>query len=134
MATILLVDDDAQTRSVLKRRLLVEGYTVVEAEDAPGAMARYREATPDFVVADLRLPGTSGEQLIGDLRREHSSVRIIAISGAPERLQALSAQLSPIRTLVKPFTSEQLLAALGGAMTESAPWSPLAWIRRFLRI
>jgi CheY-like chemotaxis protein len=134
VATILLVDDDAQTRSVLKRRLQVEGYEVVEAEDAPGALARYREAPPDFVLADLRLPGTSGEELIGDLRREHGAIRIIAISGAPERLQALSAQGPPIRTLVKPFTSEQLLAALGGAMTESAPWSPIAWLRRLLRV
>jgi DNA-binding response OmpR family regulator len=134
MATVLLVDDDPRTRDVLKRRLLVEGYQVVEAGDAAAALQRFHETTPDFVVADLRLPGASGDQLIGDLRTVHGSTRIIAISGAPERLAALSAMESPIRTLVKPFTSEQLLEALGGAMTDSAPWSPLAWIRRLLRV
>lgn len=134
MATVLLVDDDPKTRDVLKRRLLVEGYQVVEAANAALALERYREASPDFVMADLRLPGTSGEQLIGDLRREHGAVKIIAISGAPERLAALTTERPTIRTLTKPFTSEQLLAALGGTMTDSAPWSPIAWIRRLLRI
>lgn len=134
MATVLLVDDDPKTRDVLKRRLQVEGYQVVEAPDAAVALERYREAPPDFVMADLRLPGKSGEQLIGDLRREHGSVKIIAISGAPERLSALSTGRPAIRTLVKPFTSEQLLEALGGTMTDSAPWSPIAWLRRLLRV
>ena len=133
MATVLLVDDDPKTRDVLKRRLQYEGYRVVEAGDAATALARYREAPSDFVVADLRLPGTSGEQLIETLKREHAAARIVAISGAPERLEALNAG-SPIRTLVKPFTSEQLLQALGGTMTESARWSPVAWVRRLLRI
>jgi len=134
MATVLLVDDDSKTRDVLKRRLQVEGYQVVEAGDAAVALARFREASPDFVMADLHLPGTSGEQLIGNLRKERRSVRIIAISGAPERLAALSSEEPPIRTLVKPFTSEQLLEALGAALTDSAPWSPIAWLRRLLRV
>ncbi len=129
MATILLVDDDPQTRNVLKRRLTFEGYQVIEAEDAERAIERYRETMPDIVMADLRLPGASGEALIEDLRRADTAVRVIAISGAPERLAALQAG-RPVRTLVKPFTSEQLLEALGGVMQPPTLWSK---IRRWFR-
>ena len=42
MTKVLLVDDDAKTRDVLKRRLIVEGYQVVEAADAESALEEYR--------------------------------------------------------------------------------------------
>jgi two-component system response regulator RegX3 len=134
MTKVLLVDDDAKTRDVLKRRLTVEGYQVVEAADAESALLEYRQSPSDLVVADLRLPGNSGEQLIYDLRREHGAVRVIAISGAPERLAALEAEQPLMKTLVKPFTSEQLLEALGGVMGGAAPSSVWTRLRAFVRL
>ncbi|MSR06510.1 MAG: response regulator [Gemmatimonadetes bacterium] len=104
MATVLLIDDDEKTRNVLKRRLVVEGYQVVEAIDGEGALAQYRHFATDLVMAGLRLPGMTGEQLIGDLKRAHGDVR-------------------------KPFTSDQLLDALGGAMARAPEATPVrgAW-------
>lgn len=121
MATVLLVDDDTKTRDVLKRRLVVEGYQVVEAVDGEGALAQYRHFPTDLVMADLRLPGMTGEQFIGELLRQHGPVRVLAISGAPERLEGVRFQHPVIQTLVKPFTNDQLLAAMGAALGNTGP-------------
>ena len=133
MTKVLLVDDDAKTRDVLKRRLVVEGYQVFEAADAESALQQYRLSPPDLVVADLRLPGSSGEQLIYDLRREYGAVRVIAISGAPERLATLEAE-TVVKTLLNPFTSEQLIEALGGVMAGGAGPSLWTRLRAFVRL
>ena len=121
MATVLLVDDDAKTRDVLKRRLVVEGYEVVEAVDGEGALAQFRHFPTDLVMADLRLPGMTGEEFISELLRQHGGVRVLAISGAPERLESLRFQQPVIRTLIKPFTNDQLMAAMEAALSNSPP-------------
>ena len=135
-ATVLLVDDDQRTRTILKNRLHVAGYAVVEAPDAEHALDRFRAQPADVLVVDLILPGKSGADLIATLRAEAPTLGILAISGAPERLAALNHGFggeAGFQTLPKPFTTEQLLDALEAVLTARRPPAPArSWLRDLL--
>jgi DNA-binding response OmpR family regulator len=114
---ILLVDDDDQVRRILRKRLEKSGFEVLEAADGETALHLYRQSPTDAVITDLVMPGKGGQGLITDLRVENPTVRIVAISGAIDQdVPALLAEAEgrgALRTLAKPFTSEQLLEAVG---------------------
>lgn len=120
MPTILLVDDDAQVRQIIRKRLASAGHHVLEADNGSAAMRMYRDARPDVVVTDIMMPDKDGRQLIAELLADDPNVRIVAISGAVEfdvpALLAQASQLGALRTLPKPFTSEQLLGAVDGVL------------------
>lgn len=120
--TVLLVDDDAQTRAVLLARLKEVGCVVREAEEAKAALRLFREARPDVVLTDLVLPGQPGAALIKAVRREAPAQPVIAISGSivgDRNVRLEEAQrLGATRALPKPFTTSQLMEALLAALTE----------------
>lgn len=112
-ATVLLVDDDPRVRRILRKRLELGGYRVIEAVDADAALAAYRSAPADVVITDVIMPGKSGHELINELREDFPQAKIIAISGALDqniqRLLQTASEQGALRTLPKPFTTDQLL-------------------------
>jgi CheY-like chemotaxis protein len=81
MLRILIIDDEDQFRSMLRRVLERASYEVVEAQDGNEGIQRCREAPMDLIITDILMPGKEGLETIMDLRREFSQVKIIAISG-----------------------------------------------------
>jgi signal transduction histidine kinase/CheY-like chemotaxis protein len=73
-AEVVVVDDDAATRDVLRRTLRREGWTVAEAEDGYEALAllERRESPPAVVVLDLIMPGMNGFQVLEAIRRSEA--------------------------------------------------------------
>lgn len=69
MERILVVEDDATFRSLLKTILIGEGYDVVDVADAETALEVLRTREFDLVVSDLRMPGKSGMELFRETRR-----------------------------------------------------------------
>ena len=120
MPTILVVDDNPQARAILGRRREPAGYQVAEAPGIDTAREQLKQAEPAVVIVDLVLPGTGGEQLIAELDRRHGRYRVIAISGAPERLAELAVRYPHVRSLPKPFTTDQLLAVVSAALNDPA--------------
>lgn len=120
MPTILLIDDDAQVRTLLRNRLAAAGHTVLEATDAEDGLSRYQATPTDLVLTDLVLPGTSGQHLITELLLHNPDARVIAISGAFDQDVQLLLQEAALRgavsTLAKPFTTQQLLDAVETAL------------------
>src|ERR1700687_5518075 len=114
MATILLVDDDDQLRTMLSDALTRAGYQVQEASDGQQAINLYSSHPTDLVITDLVMPGKEGLEMIVEFKRLYPKGKIIAISGAGsvggylKMAKAFGAQ----RVLAKPFSEEEILEAV----------------------
>jgi len=75
---VLVVDDDATLRQLLRRMLEPEGYTVVEAENGRVALERLRGVSPSVVLLDLMMPEMDGFEFVAEFRR-HAAWRAIPI-------------------------------------------------------
>ncbi|MEX0909084.1 MAG: ATP-binding protein, partial [Gemmatimonadaceae bacterium] len=118
--TILLAEDDAQTREVTRRILAKRGYTVLEATDGEDAL-RLAERYPDaieVVVSDMMMPGLRGGDLAGRLRKVRPNTAFLLMSGYSglDMADRGHNQHGSLAFLEKPFTSESLLAAVRRAI------------------
>ena len=116
MRTLLVVDDEPVVRVLVCRILREAGYICVEAESGLAALALIQQDDQrlDGMVVDVRLPDLSGLDLVRLIRNWRPGTPALFISGYPEpvfdepRLQRLLHSF-----LAKPFTAEQLVAAVG---------------------
>jgi len=113
MPSILIIDDDANLRNSLRRTLHKAGYVIMEASDGGRGLRQLERHAVDLILLDVYMPDKDGLEVIGDLRRMHPGIRIIAMSGAGSTGRVdvlhLAKVLGARRTLNKPFTREQLL-------------------------
>jgi CheY-like chemotaxis protein len=85
--SMLIVDDEPVTGTLLQRIFTARGYSVRRAGDGFAALELIRESTPDVVISDLNMPGMSGFEFLSVLRRRLPRIYVIASSGAyPEDL------------------------------------------------
>ena len=109
-ARILVADDDAGVRSFLCAVLKEARYAVSEAADGKQALREAAARPVDLVITDLVMPEQEGIETIRALRRDMSSVRIIAISGAFGGMFLQTARmLGADAVLEKPVTADALL-------------------------
>ena len=81
MKKILIADDEAPMRMVM-RALLEDGdYEVLEAGDGNEAIRIVEDDAPDLLITDILMPGKAGIETIKELRQDHPNLRIIAMSG-----------------------------------------------------
>jgi DNA-binding response OmpR family regulator len=116
MARILVIDDDDDVRSVIRRVLQSEGHDVVDAPDGKVGMKLFRESPADLVVTDLFMPEQEGLETIRELRRSFKGTRILVVTGSlpggPFDFRAHATLLGAGAALSKPFTREELLGAV----------------------
>lgn len=121
---ILVIEDDEHLRTMLRRMLEKAGYEVVEAADGAAGVTRFRAEPTDLILTDILMPGQEGLETIMQLRREERRVPIIAMSGGgrvgPQDYLAAADKLGAYKTLVKPFSSEELLRTLREALDSTA--------------
>ncbi|MGH7459081.1 MAG: PAS domain-containing hybrid sensor histidine kinase/response regulator [Longimicrobiaceae bacterium] len=112
---VLVVDDEGAIRSALRRYLVRRGHQVAEAADGTEALQKISEQTPDVIVADLRMPGLGGEELLEALSRKGGGLerRLILITGdaaSPDAARLLSSPNVPI--VIKPFDLAEVAALI----------------------
>lgn len=121
-ATVLLCEDEAQTRTAMAGTLEAAGYEVLTATTAEEALQIATDyAGPlDLLLTDLSLPGMNGRQLAETLLTALPSLCVLCVSGYPadEPLQ-LSTGTS-LELLPKPFGRERLLQAVQAALARNA--------------
>jgi len=129
-AKILVVDDDAAIRRLLRNTLLRAGYAVVEATDAKDALRQATVEHPDAVLLDLGLPDRDGLSLIPQLRsREGIAVLVVSAREAvDEKVAALD--LGAVDFVTKPFDTDELLARLRVALRHRGASEPQKIVRR----
>ena len=122
MASILLVDDDEQLRTMLSEVLKRAGYEVQTACDGDEAIRMYGSNPTDLVITDLIMPNKEGLETIREIRQDFPTVRIIVMSGGgrsgPANYLALAEKLVAQQVLNKPFSHRNILEAIRGALGE----------------
>jgi len=110
MKTILVVEDDAPIREVVRYALEADGYSVLEAENAGQALEQFENTAVDLVLLDIRLPDKLGFEVAKEIRMK-STVPILFLTAVDEDLYELKAfEVGGDDFIRKPFSSAVLLA------------------------
>jgi two-component system response regulator MprA len=109
---ILIVDDDPEIQSLLRRGLVFEGYTVSVASDGKQALVTARDDPPDLVVLDVLMPEMDGFEVCQRLRQagDVPILMLTAKDGITDRVRGLDFGADDY--LVKPFAFDELLARI----------------------
>src|SRR5512136_1834200 len=113
MTKILVVDDAAFMRSMLKRILEDEGYEVQEAPDGDVAIKKYTETKYDLVTMDIVMPKVDGVTAVKEIVRVDPEARIIMITALAHKTLVLRALRAGAKDfIVKPFDSAAVIEAV----------------------
>jgi len=124
---ILVAEDESAVRAVVCRALRAHGYTVLEAENAAGALrlAAQPGLHLDLLLTDVVMPGLSGGALARRLLEERPGLRVLYMSGYSDEAIGRHGALEPGTHFVqKPFASDVLLRAVREALDAPAPPTP----------
>ncbi len=115
MATVLVVDDQASIRELLRLVLLRLGHDVITAADGEEALAVAREHRPALVLSDVAMPGRSGLDLLQDLAAEPGlrNTPVVLTSAAT---QVDYDEAAVFRFVPKPFRLDELEQAVEDAL------------------
>lgn len=120
---ILIIDDDSEVRSLLRRTLSQAGLDVLTAATGDEGTRLCRQHRVDLVIVDMVMPEKDGLETLMEIRRGSPKARIIAISGAPRTnvMDPLSValKLGAIASLAKPFTPNEFLDYVTGCLPGS---------------
>ena len=115
-ASILVIEDDGETRHVLARELSGAGYRIVEAEDARTGLERFAARRPDLVLLDLGLPDRDGTEVIRAIRREAATPIVILSGRFEEREKVEALERGADDYVTKPFGVAELRARIKVAL------------------
>lgn len=114
MATILIVEDDADLVETYSDLLEAKGYVTTSASSAADAIQLAVSAEPSIVILDLNLPGSSGIRVLDFIRgyKPLENTKILVVTGHSEMTNPELVEKADI-VLSKPVSNEQLLAMIG---------------------
>ena len=121
--SILIIDDDAQLRGVLRLVLEKAGYRVMEAANRREGLRRFRQTPAALVITDLLMPDQDGLDVTVALHCEAPHVKIIVLGGGSQALDYLAAAkfLGAHRTMKKPATAAEVLEAVQQELQGGSP-------------
>lgn len=108
--TILVVDDKANVRTMLKDYLSEQGYHIVIAENGQDALFHVRYEKPDLVLLDIMMPGMDGFTFLPAFRRESNAPVILLTARVDEQDKVVGLELGADDYVTKPFGMRELLA------------------------
>lgn len=111
---VLIVDDAAFMRMMLKDILTKNGYEVVgEAENGAKAVEKYKEVTPDLVTMDITMPEMDGISALKNIRSIDSNAKVVMCSAMGQQAMVIEAIQAGARDfIVKPFQPDRVLEAV----------------------
>ena len=114
MANILICDDAAFMRMMIKDILTKNGYNVVgEAENGAMVVDMYEELHPDLTMLDITMPEMDGIQALKSIKSAHPEANVIMCSAMGQQAMVIEAIQSGAKDfVVKPFQAERVLEAV----------------------
>ncbi len=125
-ARVLVIDDEANIRMMVRLALEHAGHTVETAADGPEGLEKFGTGHPwDLVLLDQRMPGMEGLDVLREIRRRQSKARVIMITAFGTVELAVDAMKAGATDFLrKPFTTEILRGAVRAALTGAVTTAP----------
>ncbi len=113
-STILVVDDAAFMRMMVKDVLTKNGYDVVgEAENGQKAIEKYKELKPELVIMDITMPEVDGIQAVKAIKEGDPAANVIMCSAMGQQAMVIEAiQAGAKDFIVKPFQADRVIEAV----------------------
>lgn len=111
---VLIVDDAAFMRMMLKEILTKNGYEVAgEAENGQKAIEKYKELSPDLVIMDITMPEVDGIEAVKKIKSEDPNSKVVMCSAMGQQAMVIEAIQAGARDfIVKPFQADRVLEAV----------------------
>ena len=123
-ATILVVEDQADTLVAVSERLQREGFTVLEASTGESAIHQAKSEIPDLIILDVRLPDTGGHVvarvLHEDPTTDHIPIIFLTALASKHEEGKYGRLFGDSKTLAKPFEMTKLIAAVESSLRAAA--------------
>jgi two-component system nitrogen regulation response regulator NtrX len=117
---ILVIDDEAAIRDMMRMILEYEGYDCLVAATGQEALGQMERATPDLVFLDIKMPGMDGLEVLSRIRGLDEGVPVVMISGHATISDAVAAtKLGAFDFIEKPLASERVLVTVRNAIDAS---------------
>lgn len=123
---LLVVDDDARLRELLRRYLTGEGFRVTTATDAAEARAKLQSFSFDLLIIDVMMPGESGLTLTKSLRASGRTPILLLTAMAEPRTRIEGLERGADDYVVKPFEPRELVLRIRNILQRAAPTPELA--------
>ena len=120
-AEILIVEDHPTMREAMKLILEHEGFEIREAPDGASAISMVRDQPPDLMFLDLNIPGTSGVEVLTQIKGDPKTqdVRIIVVTATGEEGREYARSLGADEYFTKPFSPTALLQTVEKVLSSS---------------
>lgn len=119
--TILVVDDAAFMRMMIRDILSKQGYDIHEAVNGRDAVEKYEEVQPDLVTMDITMPEMNGLEALREIRENDSAARVLMVSAMGQQKMIVEAlEAGAMDFLVKPFQPTKVLETVKKCL-QSAP-------------
>lgn len=123
MATVLLIDDDAELTRLVADYLAREGFTVATAPDGSKALGRIIETRADIVVLDIMMPGPNGLEVLRRIRAETTVPVLMLTARGDEEDRITGLDLGADDYLAKPCSPRELVSRIRAILRRAQPQS-----------
>ncbi len=124
-ATILVIEDEASIRTVVRAYLEQAGFRVLLADNGPAGVDMARREHPDLVILDLNLPGMDGMEVAARLRQESEVFIIMLTARSEESDRVAGLRIGADDYVIKPFSPRELVARIEAILRRRRSASPL---------
>lgn len=124
MTKILIVDDEAGLRSVIKRYAVFEGYEVAEASDGMEAVELCRAETFDIIIMDVMMPELDGFSAVREIRKVQDTPVIMLTARGEEYDKILGFEVGVDDYVVKPFSSKEIMLRISAILRRTGKTAP----------
>jgi len=111
--SVLVVDDEQISRTILVKIVQREGYEADEAADGVEALSKLKARQFDYVISDIKMPNMDGMQLLKEVKTNHPSVSVLLVTGQSPTINPREAIAAGAESLIlKPFKNVEIARTL----------------------